>query len=321
MNLAGLQSFRKSTKGKVILYFLKLALSVLILWQIFKKVNILNALKDIVSLPVFIILLLISLSFIRHTLQFHNWYYSLQLNSKFQARKKSVISSYFVGQTLRFAIPGGPASFAKIFYVPNNSVVASLWSSIAEKSVMTWVTWSFAIIAGIFYYPKFPLWIWLILLLLLLFLPFLVKKGLGLSKKYASLKPLYAAQIPKVIAVQTFSTTLCFVQYWLILNCLLPINLWQTFTRMALTQFSNTIPITISGLGLREGFAIHFLAGAGFSAEQAVSTTLTLFFIHDVLPALIGIFFLLQGKKTKSPKKDIGKDIDEISPSPIKDLL
>ena len=312
MNLASIQNFRKSRKGKVILYFLKLALSVLILWQIFKKVDLFSALKDITSLPAYIILLLIAISFLRHTLQFHNWYYSLKLHSKFREKKKSVVSSYFVGQTLRFAVPGGPASFAKIFYVPNNSVLASFWSSIAEKSVMTWVTWTFAIIAGIFYYSKFPLWIWIIVLLVLLSFPFLIKLFLGLSKNYATMKPLYAIQIPKVIAVQTFSTILCYVQYWLILNCLLPINIWQTFIRMALTQFSNTIPITISGLGLREGFAIHFLAGAGFSAEQAVSTTLTLFFIHDVLPALIGIFFLLQGKKNKSRQAGQGKDIDEV---------
>lgn len=300
MNLAGIQNFRKSRKGKVILYLLKLALSVFILWQIFKKVDLVGALKDITSLPAYLILLLIAISFIRHTLQFHNWYYSLRINPKFTAKKKAVVCSYLIGQTLRFAVPGGPASFAKIFYVPNSSVVSSFWSSIAEKSVMTWVTWTFAIIAGIFYYSKFPLWIWLILLLFFLLLPFLVKWGFGFSRYLASLKPLYAAQMPKIITVQVLSTILCYVQYWLILNCLLPLSFWQTFIRMALTQFSNTIPITISGLGLREGFAIHFLAGTGFSAEQAVSTTLTLFFIHDVLPALIGIFFLLQGKKTKS---------------------
>jgi len=50
-------------------------------------------------------------------------------------------------------------------------------------------------------------------------------------------------------------------------------------------------------LGLREGFAIHFLAGIGFSAEKAVSASLTLFFIQDVLPALIGIYYLIIGKK------------------------
>lgn len=306
MNLAGIQNFRKSRKGKVILYFLKLALSVFILWQIFKKVDLVGALKDITSLPAYLILLLIAISFIRHTLQFHNWYYSLRINAKFTAKKKAVVCSYLIGQTLRFAVPGGPASFAKIFYVPNNSVVSSFWSSIAEKSVMTWVTWTFTILAGMFYYTKFPLWIWIILLLFFLLLPFLVKWGFGFSRYLASLKPLYAAQMPKIITVQVLSTILCYVQYWLILNCLLPLSFWQTLIRMALTQFSNTIPITISGLGLREGFAIHFLAGTGFSAEQAVFTTLTLFFIHDVLPALIGIFFLLQGKKTKFRQADQG---------------
>ena len=164
----------------------------------------------------------------------------------------------------------------KSFYVPNNSVLASFWSSIAEKSVMTWVTWTFAIIAGIFYYSKFPLWIWIIVLLVLLSFPFLIKLFLGLSKNFATMKPLYAIQIPKVIAVQTFSTILCYVQYWLILNCLLPsvsgrpLSEWhlRNFLILSLLLF----PVWDCG-----GICYPFLAGAGFSAEQAVSTTLTLF--------------------------------------------
>lgn len=297
MDLSSINNFRKSRAGKIILYFLKLGLSIFILWMIFRKVNFISALKDIISLPLGIVLLLLVISFIRHTLQFHNWYFSLQINTLFKARKKEVISSYLIGQTLRFAIPGGPASFAKIFYVPNSSKISSFWSSIAEKSFMTWTTWFFALLAGMLYYRQSPLWIWIILLLILIFLPFLVKLIFGASKKFSSLQALYSVQFPKIISVQVLSNLLCFVQYWLILNCFLPINFWQSWIRMALTQFSNTIPITISGLGLREGFAIHFLAGAGFTAEQAVSVSLTLFFIHDVLPALIGIFYLLKSKK------------------------
>jgi len=115
MDLSGINNFRKSRTGKIILYFLKLGLSIFILWMIFRKVNFVSALKDIISLPLGIVLLLLVISFIRHTLQFHNWYFSLQINTLFKAGKKEVISSYLIGQTLRFAIPGGTASFAKIF--------------------------------------------------------------------------------------------------------------------------------------------------------------------------------------------------------------
>jgi len=297
MDLSGINNFRKSAKGKVILYFIKLALSIFILWMIFRKIDLGSALKDIISLPLGIVFLLLVLSFIRHLLQFHNWYFSLQINTLFKAPKKEVISSYLIGQTLRFAVPGGPASFAKIFYVPNSSKLSSFWSSIAEKSFMTWTTWFFAVLAGMLYYRKIPVWFWMILLLILIFLPFLVKFILGANKRFSALHAPYSVQFPKIISVQVLSNLLCFGQYWLILNCFSSINFWQSWIRMALIQFSNTIPITISGLGLREGFAIHFLAGAGFSPEQAVSVSLTLFFIHDVLPALIGIGFLLKGRK------------------------
>lgn len=94
----------------------------------------------------------------------------------------------------------------------------------------------------------------------------------------SSLQAPYAQQAPKIIAVQVVSMLLSFVQYWLILNCLLPVNFWQTWIRMALTQFSNTIPITISGLGLREGFAIH-LSGIGFSVKSCFS--IAYFILHS----------------------------------------
>ncbi len=162
---------------------------------------------------------------------------------------------------------------------------------------MTWTTWFFALLAGMLYYRQSPLWVWIILLLILIFLPFLVKLIFGASKKFSSLQALYSAQFPKIISVQVLSNLLCFVQYWLILNCFSAINFWQSWIRMALTQFSNTIPITISGLGLREGFAIHFLAGAGFSPEQAVSVSLTLFFIHDVFTGVNRYILSLKSKK------------------------
>jgi glycosyltransferase 2 family protein len=66
---------------------------------------------------------------------------------------------------------------------------------------------------------------------------------------------------------------------------------------MSLTNISNSIPITISGLGLREGFAIHFLKDFGFGAEQAVAATLSVFLMHDVIPALVGAIVLLRARK------------------------
>jgi len=45
---------------------------------------------------------------------------------------------------------------------------------------------------------------------------------------------------------------------------------------------------------------VYSKADAGFSAETAVSATLSLFLIQDVIPAIIGAGVLLKGK----PKAD-----------------
>ena len=104
----------------------------------------------------------------------------------------------------------------------------------------------------------------------------------------------------RISAIQTGIAALSYVQYWLILNQIHPISFWESTLRMSLTQFSNSIPFTVGGLGLREGFAIHFLAGVGFDASQAVTATLTLFAVQDLLFALPGLLLLMFNKSRRS---------------------
>ena len=62
-------------------------------------------------------------------------------------------------------------------------------------------------------------------------------------------------------------------------------------------MIANIIPITYSGLGLRETFAINILAKADAVPEVAVTSSLTIFFFNLVLPALLGLYFILNSRK------------------------
>jgi hypothetical protein len=282
---------------KALLYILKVGLSAWIMWRIASKIALGTAIKDIFSLPLTLVVLLILLSVLRHVLQYHNWLFALKINPGFKEYPQQVRLSYFVGLPLRFALPGGHASIAKILYVSNSSKIASFWSTALERGFMTWGSWTFACMGAIFYYTQYSLWLWLGLLLLCLLLPLILYLVLGRIKRWAYLQSTYARQAPKMMSLQIAATLVTYLQYWLLINRFLPVSALNSSIRMALTQFSNTIPITIAGLGLRESFAIHFLGTLGISAEQAVSVTLSLFIFQDLLPALIGSGFLLVGKK------------------------
>lgn len=267
------------------------------MWRIASKIALGTAVKDIFSLPLTLVVLLILLSVLRHVLQYHNWLFALRINPGFKEDPRQVRLSYFVGLPLRFALPGGHASIGKILYVSNSSKIASFWSTALERSFMTWGSWTFACLGAMLYFTGYSPWLWLGLLLLCLLLPLVLYLVLGRIKRWAYLQNTYARQAPKMMTMQITATVITYLQYWLLINRFMPVSVLNSSIRMALTQFSNTIPITIAGLGLRESFAIHFLGTLGISAEQAVSVTLSLFIFQDVLPALIGGGFLLVGKK------------------------
>jgi len=276
---------------------LKLALSFYIMYRISAKIDFSNAISGIGSLPFTTIGLLILLSILRHIIQYYNWLFALRINPEFKAHKREVIDSYMIGLPLRFALPGGHACFAKVLYVSNSSKIASLWSTALERTTMSWANWLFAAAAGLFYYTDYAPWIWIALFMVVLMIPEFVKFAFSFRLEWRPLRESFCTIAPFMMLLQVANTLITYLQYWLILICFVPISGWETWVRMALVQFSNTIPITIAGLGLREGFAIHFLQTAGFNAEQAVSATLSLFIIHDVLPALVGMGFLIKTKK------------------------
>lgn len=272
-------------------YLLKITLTIAIFWLVFRKIEPNELRANLAKLSYQLALVLMGISALRHYLQYNNWFFSLKINEGMQFDKRQVLSSYLIGQPLRFAIPGGSASFAKVLYVQNSSIAASLIATTLERFFLTWGTWGFASIAG-FYYLKESSLALRLPLLLVPFMPFflaLILSWIPKSREYASAYLRYA---PFMMVLQILNSLLMYLQYYLILGTIGTITFSDTCIGMGLTNLANSIPITISGLGLREEFAIHFLADFGFVAAEAVAATLTLFFFHDFIIALIGAMLM-----------------------------
>ncbi len=290
-------SFLNSKPGKIILYLLRLLITGYILWRIAARIELSEVWRSLLSLPWWLVVFLLFSTLVRHWGQYRNWSYALQLNPSYQPHKREMLASYLIGLPLRFVIPGGSASAGKILFVNNSSRWASLFSFGAERAFLTWCTWTYAFGAALFFYAGIPLWLRILVFVLCLTAPLWAYWLMGLNERTRTLQTNYARFAPRMVVIQLSIAFLSYLQYWLILRQMLPLGFWQSTIRMALTQFSNSIPITVAGLGLRESFAIHFLSGAGFSASQAVSATLSLFFFQDILPALPGIGILLKVQK------------------------
>jgi uncharacterized membrane protein YbhN (UPF0104 family) len=294
------QSLRARLKQpafKRISYALRLVFSLGLLYVIFRQIDLPAALNQASALPVGIALAIMALSILRHFIQFNNWRCALHLNPAYEYRAREVAASYLVALPLRFVLPGGHASFAKVFYLKNSSILASIVSTTSERLFMTWSTWTFAAVAAFFSFPQLSLALRLAMLVFSAFMPLWAALIMASKATWREFLPAYSVQAPRMMLLQIANTLIMYVQYYLILNILGSISAIETWLGMALTNISNSIPITISGLGLREGFAIHFLDGYGFSSEQAVAVTLSLFFFQDVIPAIVGAVVLIRVRR------------------------
>ena len=97
------------------------------------------------------------------------------------------------------------------------------------------------------------------------------------------------------------------IQYFILLNLNNSIKFIETMHTVIYLWGSGIVPISISGLGVREGLAVYFLKWYGINPAHAVATSLFLFFLNTIIPALIGIYFIYQKRQHLKDMKDTVK--------------
>ena len=101
-------------------------------------------------------------------------------------------------------------------------------------------------------------------------------------------------QLPRrLIALNACFACICLglmsLQFYLLLSSLEPVG-WQVgFTLPAILVITGSLPISIMGLGLREGTAALILSRYGVSMESAVAAAFSLFVVNALLPGLVGV--------------------------------
>jgi len=256
---------------------------------------------NFMKFSLFTFFLLVVTTCIKLYLQYRNWKMMLHLNPGFSSRKRQIFKSYLIGLALGFLIPGGHASFGKVFFIENTSKRKTFFSILMEKFFLTWTNWFFAIWATFFYFYSFSLPLKLIAALLITFSPLGLYFAMRLRPNLEPLRQEYRKAAPLVMLNQIITVFFTFIQYWIILNTFYPIRFDKVAISSSLVLFANTIPITFSGLGLRETFAVHIFKRYGIRGEYAVTASLTIFIITGVLPALVGLFLMMREKK-KHPR-------------------
>ncbi len=117
-------------------------------------------------------------------------------------------------------------------------------------------------------------------------------------------------QLPRrLIVLNACSACACFglmsLQFYLLLSSLEPVG-WQVgFTLPAILVITGSLPISIMGLGLREGTAALILSRYGVPMESAVAAAFSLFVVNALLPGLVGVALSPTLVKTYGQQKKV----------------
>ncbi|MCD6330219.1 MAG: flippase-like domain-containing protein [Candidatus Cloacimonetes bacterium] len=289
-----------SNSSKTIIIILKVIITALILYFIFKKIQFQQLITDFVSIKIWIILLIIFSTVIKLLIQAYNWGKYLKLNSDYVPKKYEVLKSYFVGLALRFLGPGGIGVIGKIYFV-NNKKKATLASIGVERIFLTWKNLFFGAFAAIFYFTNISMVIKVTVLVAVIFLPFIIYLFSFFTKNENIQLYLlnYLKRTPGIMLAQIIFVLITFYQYFILLRNFVDLSFFKIMISVPLIHISHIIPLSFNGFGLRETFAIEVFSKYGIGAELAVTATFLIFFFNSVLPALIGLYYIFRIKHNK----------------------
>jgi uncharacterized membrane protein YbhN (UPF0104 family) len=243
-----------------------------------------------ISGPVFITLF--GLVFINLFSQFARWKYLVESNSS-SFDNHDLIPSFFAGFAFRLMIPGGHAEITKIFLLPGKKN-GKVFAFGIEKFFQTFIKLILVLIALPFVFPGLTLYMWGAALLVLagyFLLPLLLKRSFfsRMHEKEVDYPKIFLRTLVFSIAV-----FICLsFQYYLLLNEIHHIDLISTALVVIFIWSAGLLPISVSGLGVRENLAVFFLAQYSIPGYTAVGLSLLVFFLNSIVPALIGVYFIM----------------------------
>ena len=279
-------------------YFVKIIITSIILYFIFKNINFHQLYLSFTELKLSYILLIIVTAGIKIFIEYINWGHFLKINPEYNPKKSEIFSSHMIGHALRFLIPGGHAVIGKMYFVKNEKKLSFMSIGI-EKFFQIWTNLLFASFAAIFYFRSKFILPTILAFIFIIFLPFIIYllKHLDRKKNLTIYFKQYWKIIPRIFVMQISYMFLTIFQYFILLNNFVSFHFFSAIVSIPLILFSNLIPITYAGLGLREKFAIEVLAKYNISSETAVSTSLTVFIFNVLLPAFIGLYYIIKRKR------------------------
>ncbi|HDT12640.1 MAG TPA: flippase-like domain-containing protein [Candidatus Marinimicrobia bacterium] len=279
---------------KILLYVLKVIVSIALVWIAFRKIDPDNLTHYLSSLPFSLAVIVFLLGILNLFLQYIRFYFIIE-ECRHNISMKDLIKVFFMGFAFRLTIPGGHGEAAKMLFIPGAARNRITAYGIEKLSISVLIVFLFGPAALILFPEKTNL-LWIsaipvvgtILLYVLKNKPW-IQKWLLSGTRY------------RLISVKTIIMTLAvyavfITQYWVLLR--LFGTDWITVAAVCVfVMGAAALPVSVSGLGIRENTSAYLLSGFGIAPAVGVGVPLMIFCINVVLPAIAGGILIVLTKR------------------------
>jgi uncharacterized membrane protein YbhN (UPF0104 family) len=208
------------------------------------------------------------------------------------------------GFTLGAVAPGRLGELGRCLFLGESSRAPALLLNVLDRALDMWALASCMMVSLMALAPRpygvFALGVWLALLPVAMGLPAFVPSLAGLrwwgadfrSKLVAAAQPLRAIRIAPYAAWAFLSTALDLMTFFCLLRAFTAVDLRAALVTFPWIVTAGGLPLSVGGLGPREGVAAMLLARYAIPSAVAVDAALLLHVFSGLLPAAAGAFWL-----------------------------
>jgi hypothetical protein len=279
---------------KIFFYFLKVCISAILIWMAIRRVEPENLWGYAKSLPIHLLVLTVLGTIVNLFLQFVRFRFII-VECRHDISTLELVKVFFMGFAFRLTVPGGHGEAAKMLFIPGktrNRVTAYMIEKVTISAVILFlfgpaVAYLFPQHTGFLLFSLIPITGAVILYVLK-------------EKKWIKKWELHGTRYKRIAAktaLLTLGIYMVFIfQYWILLR-LFSID-WFTVSAVCIIAMgAAALPISVSGLGIRENTTAWLLSDFGVPLAVGVGVPLMVFVLNVLFPALIGGVILLTHKK------------------------
>ncbi len=234
-----------------------------------------------------------------------------------RASSRDVTRSLFGGFALGVVTPGRMGEFGRCLFIPESQRAPIISLNILDRALDSWsvVTYAVASLLLSSHWPAgiFGAAVWLATLPIVLGLPRILSSfgdvcwwGENYRAQFrAARQHLGVVQVAPFAAWALVSTSFDVLTFFSLLRAFHPATFPTALATFPWIVMASGIPLSLGGLGLREGAAALLLAHYAIPAAVAADVALFLFAFLSLLPGMLGAVMFLLAPREKSDRASV----------------